>query len=103
MEPSLFEEFAREFMAEVNKQRSAASAAKAGMQSDIERIDRQIKRLVDAILDGADAKPINAKLKELEAEKTRLTNALDAAPEDKPLSAPQPGGDLSRPNREHWR
>jgi hypothetical protein len=27
MEPSLFEEFAREFMAEVNKQRSAASAA----------------------------------------------------------------------------
>src|SRR6476660_509373 len=28
MEPSLFEEFAREFMTEVNKQRSAASAAK---------------------------------------------------------------------------
>ena len=75
MEPSLFEEFAREFMAEVNKQRSAASAAKVGMQSDIERIDRQIKRLVDAILDGADAKPINAKLKELEAEKARQVNA----------------------------
>ena len=31
MDPSLFEEFAREFMAEVNKQRSAASAAKAGI------------------------------------------------------------------------
>jgi len=88
MEPSLFEEFAREFMAEVNKQRSAASAAKAGMRSDIERIDRQIKRLVDAILDGADAKPINAKLKELEAEKARHENALNAAPEDKPLLHP---------------
>ena len=88
MEPSLFEEFAREFMAEVNKQRSAASAAKAGMKSDIERIDRQIKRLVDAILEGADAKPINAKLKELEAEKARQENALNAAPEDKPLLHP---------------
>jgi site-specific DNA recombinase len=88
MDPALFEEFAREFMAEVNKQRSAAAAAKAGLQSDIERIDRQIKRLVDAILDGADAKPINAKLKELEAEKTRLSNALSAAPEDQPLLHP---------------
>ena len=88
MDPSLFEEFAQEFMAEVNKQRFAASAAKAGMQSDIERIDRQIKRLVDAILDGADAKPINSKLKELEAEKTRQMNALNAAPEDKPLLHP---------------
>ena len=79
MEPTLFEEFAREFMAEVNRQRSAASAAKAGLQSDIERIDRQIRRLVDAILEGADAKPVNAKLKELEKEQTRLTATLDAA------------------------
>ena len=54
----------------------------------IERIDRQIKRLVDAMLDGADAKSINAKLKELEAEKTRLSDALSAAPEDKPLLHP---------------
>jgi hypothetical protein len=88
MEPSLFEEFAREFMTEVNKQRSAASTAKAGMQSDLERMDRQIKRLVEAILDGADAMPINAKLKELEAEKTRLKNALDAAPAGQPLLHP---------------
>jgi len=34
------------------------------MRSDIEHNDRQNRRLVDAILDGADAKPI----KELEAE-----------------------------------
>jgi hypothetical protein len=39
MEPALFEEFAREFMAEVNRQRSAASAAKTGLQSDFERVD----------------------------------------------------------------
>ena len=50
MDPSLFEEFAREFMAEVNRQRSTASAAKAGIRSALERVERQIKRLVDAIL-----------------------------------------------------
>ena len=44
MEPALFEEFAREFMAEVNRQRSTASAAKAELRSNVERVDRQIKR-----------------------------------------------------------
>jgi Z1 domain/Recombinase/Recombinase zinc beta ribbon domain len=88
MEPALFEEFAREFMSEVSKQRFAASAAKAALQSDIQRIERQIKRLVDAILEGADAKPINAKLKELEADKVRLAAALNALADDKPLLHP---------------
>ena len=58
------------------------------MRSEIERIDRQIKRLVDAILEGADAKSINVKLKEMEAEKARLTAALTLAPEEKPLLHP---------------
>ena len=58
------------------------------MRSNVERVDRQIKRLVDAILDGADAKPINAKLNELEAEKVRLTTALGEAADDKPLLHP---------------
>jgi site-specific DNA recombinase len=88
MDPALFEDFAREFMTEVNQQRMAASAAKAGLRTDLERIERHIKRLVDAILDGADAKPINAKLKELEAEQARVTAAVAAAPEDKPLLHP---------------
>ena len=58
------------------------------MRSAIGRIDSQIKRLVDAILEGADAKPINIKLKELEAEEVQLTAALDAAPDSKPLLDP---------------
>lgn len=70
MDPSLFEEFAREFMAEVNRQRSAESAAMVGIRCGIERVERQIKRLVDAVLEGADAKPINTKLKELEARRS---------------------------------
>ena len=44
------------------------------MRRELERVDRQIKRLVDAILDGADAISISAKLNELEAERSRLAS-----------------------------
>jgi DNA invertase Pin-like site-specific DNA recombinase len=88
MDPALFEEFAREFIAEVNRSRSDASATKATMQNDLARVERQIKRLVDAILDGADALPINAKLKELDAERARLTVALKDSPKEEPLLHP---------------
>jgi len=87
MEPALFEEFAREFIAEVNKSRSEASSIKAAMRRDLERIDRQIKRLVDVILEGGDAKAINIKLKEL-AEKSRLTRELVTSPKEEPLLHP---------------
>jgi site-specific DNA recombinase len=88
MEPALFEEFAREFIAEVNKSRSEASSIKAAMRRDLERIDRQLKRLVDVILEGGDAKTINVKLKELEAEKSRLTRELAMSPKEEPLLHP---------------
>jgi DNA invertase Pin-like site-specific DNA recombinase len=88
MEPALFEEFAREFIAEVNRTRAEASSAKAATQRELERVERQIKRLVDAILDGADARPINAKLKELEAEKIRLADVLATCPKEEPLLHP---------------
>ena len=40
-----------EFIAEVNRSRSEASATKDAMQNDLARVERQIKRLVNAILD----------------------------------------------------
>jgi site-specific DNA recombinase len=88
MEPALFEEFAREFIAEVNRQRSAASATMAHLWTDLADIGRQVKRLVDAIIDGADAIAISSMLKELEAEKARLTNMLGEAPEQLPALHP---------------
>jgi hypothetical protein len=88
MEPTLFEEFAREFMAEVNRQRTAASASKTRIRSDLEAPERQIKQLVDAIIGGADANAINTRLKDLEAQKARLTDELSAASPDKPLLHP---------------
>ena len=88
MEPARFEKFAADFVAETNKQRMSVSAAKAGKEAALGKVERQIKRLVDAIVDGADAQPLNAKLKELDAERNRLASELKAAPEEKPLIHP---------------
>ncbi len=88
MEPARFEQFAKAFVAETNRQRMAVSASKAGTQAALARVERQIKRLVDAIIEGADALSLNTKLKELEAEKTRLAAELETAAEEKPLLHP---------------
>jgi len=88
MEPALFEEFTREFIAEVNRVRSEASSARSAMRRELERVDRQIKRLVDAILDGADATSINAKLKALETEQARLKSELALSSDEQPLLHP---------------
>ena len=71
MEPALFEEFAREFTAEVNRQRSSIASERKALQADLDRVSKQIDKLVDAIIEGADALALNAKLKHLEKQKAR--------------------------------
>jgi hypothetical protein len=88
MEPALFEEFVREFTAEVNRQRSALASEKKTLQADFERVTRQIDKLVDAIIGGADALAVNAKLKVLEAQKAALEDKLAATPDAEPLLHP---------------
>ena len=88
MEPERFEKFAAAFVTETNRQRMSSSAAMAGKEAALTKIERQIKRLVDAIADGADAMPLNAKLKELDCERGRLAAELETAPEEKPLIHP---------------
>jgi site-specific DNA recombinase len=88
MEPALFEEFVKEFTAEVNRQRSALADEKVSLQSELARVTRQIDRLVEAILGGADALAVNTKLKELEARKAALTDKLGSTPDAEPLLHP---------------
>ena len=88
MEPALFEEFTREFIAEINRVRSEASSLRVARRRELERLDRQIKRLIDAILNGADATSINSKLNELEAERSALTSELALSINEEPLLHP---------------
>ena len=76
MAPDLFEEFAREFLAEVNRQRASLSAEHGAIRRELDRTTRQIARLVDAIVNGADARALQSKLKDLENEQERLRAEL---------------------------
>ncbi len=88
MEPALFEEFAREFTAEVNRQRSALASEKETLQGELARVTKQIDKLVDAIIEGADALALNAKLKVLEGQKAALGDKLAATADAEPLLHP---------------
>ena len=88
MEPALFEEFTREFTAELNWQRSKIANEKKTLQGELERVTRQIGKLVDAIIMGADALALNAKLKQLEDQKAAFEHKLAAAPDAEPLIHP---------------
>ena len=88
MEPALFEEFTREFTAELNRQRSKIANEKKTLQGELERVTRQIGKLVDAIIMGADALALNAKLKQLEGQKAAFEHKLAAAPDAEPLIHP---------------
>ncbi len=88
MEAALFGEFVKEFTAEVNRQRSALADEKVSLKSELDRVTRQIDRLVEAILGGADALAVNTKLKELEARQAALTDKLGGTPDAEPLLHP---------------
>ena len=88
MEPPLFQEFVREFTAEVNRQRSIAAKEKSSVQEELTRLAKQIDRLVEAIMQGADALALNAKLKMLEEQRVVLENKLKLGPAAEPLVHP---------------
>jgi site-specific DNA recombinase len=88
MQPALFEEFAREFTAEVNRRRTALASEKKALQGELERTSKQIDKLVEAIIEGADALAVNAKLKLLEEQRVLLEAKIAATPDSEPLLHP---------------
>ena len=102
MAPDLFEEFAREFLAEVNQQRASASAEHGATRRELDRITRQIARLVDAIVNGADARALQSKLKELENEQERLTAELASHDCRQPLIHPHLAFDVPTESGAPW-
>ena len=88
MDPDLFKEFATEFIAEANRIRMEETADVDAAGRDLGRVTQQIDKLVMAIADGADALPLNTKIKELEARQSRLQDQLDRATDPEPLIHP---------------
>ena len=88
MAPDLFKTFALEFTAEVNRQRNADAQTLDRARQELELINRQITRLVDAVANGADAKAFNDKIKDLEVAQQVLASQLRDAPTSQPLLHP---------------
>ena len=88
MDPDLFKAFATEFIAEANRIRMEETADVDAARRDLGRVTQQIDKLVMAIADGADALPLNTKIKELEARQSQLQDQLDNATDPEPLIHP---------------
>ena len=58
MEPVLLAEFCQEFAKEMNRLRMDASASLAGERAELARIERQLQKLLEALLDDGDSKTI---------------------------------------------
>jgi site-specific DNA recombinase len=92
MDPELFKVFTEEFTREVNKARIEQSADHDSSKAEIDRVSRQIDKLVMAVANGADALALNVKIKELEVRRTELESQLAKQPTNQPLLHPSLAG-----------
>lgn len=88
MEPGLFKEFCAEFTREVNRRRMERSSDLVGWRSELERIDRDLAKLLTAIKAGGPIEAIVVDMKRLEARKAELTETLAHSDEPPPLLHP---------------
>jgi len=88
MDPTLFAAFCQEFTHEVNRARIEARASLEAARQEIERIDRRLKKLVEAIVDGVPALTLKDELLGGEARKADLLQALATAAERPPCFIP---------------
>ena len=88
MDPDLFATFVAEFTAEWNRLQSVNAGDREARQVEVERVRRQIERLVDAIAEGTPAAMLRDRLSELETRRLALEAELNTAPAPAPRLHP---------------
>jgi DNA invertase Pin-like site-specific DNA recombinase len=78
MRRDLFEDFCREYVRELNRLRMERRAGLSSARRELAIIEREIRKLVQAIKDGVSALSIKDELLKLEARKAELQSRLDA-------------------------
>ncbi|MEO8519955.1 MAG: recombinase family protein, partial [Acidobacteriota bacterium] len=78
MRRDLFEEFCREYVRELNRLRMEHRASLSSGRAELAVVEREIRKLVQAIKDGVPALSIKDELLSLEARKAHLQTQLDA-------------------------
>jgi site-specific DNA recombinase len=72
MEPELFKEFCDEFTREVNPLRIERSADIISQRKELERVQRDLDRAIQAILDGVPGAQLKDKIGDLESSQGRI-------------------------------
>src|SRR5215469_16087686 len=88
MDPALFEVFAEEFIAELNRLRAAAQAQRRVLEDENASIGRRLRKLVEAIADGVSARTLKDELLRLEMRHDELAAILAKPAEARPLIHP---------------
>ena len=87
--PDLFREFCEEFTAEFNRARADLVRGRAEAETELARIDRQLERLVDLILEGGPANELNRRMLALEERRAKLRDEVAAMEEPPTLLHPR--------------
>ena len=88
MEPELFAEYCEAYTRSVNEWRIEQRAGLVAKRSELERVDRQIGKIIDAIKEGYRTPGMKEELLGLEERKVALTNELETTDEPPALLHP---------------
>ncbi|MCC7179933.1 MAG: recombinase family protein [Acidobacteria bacterium] len=83
-----FEEFCREFAKETNRLRMEQRASLNGAKRELERVKRDIQKIIQAIKDGFAGPDLKAEWNGLQERKTALQSQLETVDEPPPLLHP---------------
>ncbi|GBR29247.1 DNA resolvase [Acetobacter orleanensis NRIC 0473] len=88
MDPALFKEFCDEFTREVNRLRMEKGADLVALKSELPKIERELDKAVQAILDGFASSALKTRMEQLEARKAEIEERLADSPSPPPLLHP---------------
>jgi hypothetical protein len=84
----LFEEFCDEFTREMNRLRMEHRASLSSAEHELERVQKDIRRLIEEIKNGLTGPELKSEWNALQERKTALQRQLDSADEPPPLLHP---------------
>lgn len=88
MRKDFFEEFCRDFAKEMNRLRMEQRASLNGAKRELDRVQRDIQKVIEAIRDGFAGADLKAEWNALQERKTALKARLETSDEPPPLLHP---------------
>ena len=88
MEPALFEEFCEAYTRAVNEWRIGQRAELTAKEAELKKVERQIRKIIDAVKDGLYHASMKDEMTGLEDRKIALKRELEVADEPPPLLHP---------------